>query len=109
MAATYTVTVTPSAIADLHNALDYIAEHRSQAIAEKVQDEILHAIESLERMPESHPPMRETHDVVGTKYRRIIAGNYRIIYQMDELSPIVFVIRILHVKRGPDFVRDALL
>ncbi|OAV43953.1 type II toxin-antitoxin system RelE/ParE family toxin [Lewinella sp. 4G2] len=109
MAGTYTVTVTPSAIADLQEALNYIAENQSLTSANSIQDEILNAIERLEKMPESHPPVRETHDVVGTKYRRIIAGNYRIIYQVDELRPEVFVIRILHVKRGPDFVRGALL
>ena len=109
MAGTYQVTITPAARQDFQELLDYIVENQSLERAEKVQDEVLNAITKLEEMPTAHAPVQETYELVGDTFRRILADKYRIIFTIEEANQDVFVIRILHIKRGPDFVVDALL
>lgn len=58
MAGTYQVTVTPAARQDFQELLDYVAENQSRERAEKVQDEILNAIDRLEEMPTAHAPVK---------------------------------------------------
>ena len=108
MASTYQVTVAPAAGQDLAQILEYVAEHQSDSRAAKVQHELLEAMDRLREMPTAHAPVRETHELVGDTYRRILADQYRTIFTVEGLSREVFVIRIIHIKRGPDFVVDAL-
>ena len=109
MAGTYTVTVTPAARDDFQELLEYAQEYRSLRGVDQLQGAILAAIARLEEMPAAHPPVLETYSVVGTKFRRIVVDNYKVIYEIDEQSSDIYVIRILHVKRGTDFVQEALL
>lgn len=109
MAGTYQVIVTPAARQDLADILDNVAEKQSLTRAVKVQNEILDAIDRLEEMPTAHAPVQEIYELVGDTFRRILADKYRIVYTVEELNQEVFVIRIFHIKRGLDFVKDALL
>jgi plasmid stabilization system protein ParE len=109
MAGTYQVVVTPAARQDFADILEYAAEQQSDQRAATVQDEILAAIDRLEEMPTAHAPVRETYELVGEAFRRIVADKYRIIFTVEEADRQVFVIRIIHIKRGPGFVREALL
>ena len=109
MAGTYQVIVTPAARHDLAEILEYVAENQSDGRAAKVQDEILEVIDRLAEMPTAHAPVQETYELVGDAFRRIVADQYRIIFTVEESPQAVFVIRIMHIKHGPDFVVDALL
>ena len=109
MAGTYQVIVTPAARQDLAEILENVAEWQSFTRATKVQDEILTAIDKLEKMPASNAPVQETYELVGNAFRRIVADKYNIVFTIEETNLEVFVIRIYHIKRGPDFVKDALL
>lgn len=109
MAGTYQVIVTPAARQDLAEILDNVAERQSLTRAATVQNEILAAINRLEEMPAANAPVQETYELVGNAFRRIVADKYNIVFTIEEPSLEVFVIRIYHVKRGSDFVKDALL
>ena len=109
MAGTYQVIVTPAARQDLAEILDNVAERQSLTRAAKVQDEILSAIDRLEEMPAANAPVQETYELVGNAFRRILADKYAVVFTVEELNQKVFVIRIYHIKRGPDFVKEALL
>ncbi len=109
MAGPYQVIVTPAARQDLAEILEYVAENQSASRAQKVQEEIIAAIASLEEMPTAHAVVQETFEFVGDAFRRILADKYRIIFTVEELNLAVFIIRIIHIRRGPDFVTKALV
>jgi plasmid stabilization system protein ParE len=109
MADTFQVIITPAAQQDLEDIIDYLTEMESYDRALTVHDEIVDVIEGLEKMPSRHTPARETHEFVGSYYRRAPAGKYKVIFTIDEPVNEVFVIRIMHIKRGSSFVRKALL
>ncbi|HMQ82173.1 MAG TPA: type II toxin-antitoxin system RelE/ParE family toxin [Saprospiraceae bacterium] len=109
MAGTFQVIITPSAQQDLEDIIDYLTEKESYDRALAVHDEIVEVIESLENMPDRHAPARDTYEFVGNYYRRAPAGKYKVIFHIEEPVNEVFVVRIMHIKRGPDFIRKALL
>lgn len=110
MAGTYRVTISTPAQKDLNEILLYLAwEKGSVQNAKKVRQTILDAVQGLSQMPQRHSLVKEVFDKSGIAYRRVIAGkSYRIIYYVDEEASEVFVVRILHVKRSPDFVRNVI-
>ena len=109
MAGTFQVTVTPPAQQDLEDIIDYLTETESYNRALKVRDEILDTIEKLEEMPGRHAPLQETYDLVGNYYRRALTGKYKVIFTVEEPINEVFVINIMHIRRGDNFVKDKLL
>lgn len=109
MAGTFQVIVTPPATQDLEEIIDYLTECESYERALEVRDEILNAIDKLEEMPGRHAPLRETYELVGNYYRRVLTGKYKVIFTVEEPANEVYVIHIMHIKRGPNFVTDRLL
>jgi toxin ParE1/3/4 len=110
MAGAYQVTISTPAQKDLKEILLYLAlEKGSVQSAKKVRQTILDAVQGLSQMPQRHSLVKEVFDKSGIAYRRVIAGkSYRIIYYVDEEASEVFVVRILHVKRSPDFIRNVI-
>ncbi|MEM7574205.1 MAG: type II toxin-antitoxin system RelE/ParE family toxin [Bacteroidota bacterium] len=111
MAVSYQVVVTTRAKRDINKILDYELENNSRKRALEVRREIIDAIHSLAEMPEARNPVQEvvklTQDIV---FRQVVAKEtYRIIYRIREVKKGVVVMRVMHVKRGPGFVKDALL
>jgi plasmid stabilization system protein ParE len=109
MAGTFQVIVTPPAQQDLEDIIDYLTECESYDRALEVHDEILEAIEKLDEMPDRHAPLRETYELVGNYYRRALTGKYKVIFTVEEPANEVYVIHIVHIKRGPNFVTKKLL
>jgi plasmid stabilization system protein ParE len=109
MAGTFQVIITPAAQKDLEDLIDYLTETASHDRALAVHNEIMEVIEGLENMPSRHAPARDTYEFVGDYYRRAPAGKYKVIFHIDEPVNEVFVVRIMHIKRGPEFVRKSLL
>ena len=109
MAESYTVIVTESAEQDLEEILEYIAERSGIQSAENARDAILDAIDDLAKMPDRHGRVKEVIHREDIVYRRVIINKkYRVMYKIEEAEKDVYVVRILHVKRGPAFVKDAL-
>ena len=108
MAESFEVIVTGSAESDLEAIVEYVSDTTSYEHALKVRDQIVAAIEGLETMPERHAPLKETVEYVVDYYRRVLAGNYKIIFTIEQAVDIVFVIRIIHIRRGGEYVRNAL-
>lgn len=109
MAGTFKVEITEPAEKDLENILEYIVSEHSYERAQKVLQKILDAIYRLEKMPMAKGLVREVVGLGQNEYRQIVAAKHRIMFTIEEPKKKVFVVRILHVKRGPDFVKDALL
>lgn len=109
MAGTFQVIITPAAQQDLKDIIDYLTEKESYDRALAVYNEIIEVIEGLEEMPGRHAPAQDTYEFVGDYYRRAPAGKYKIIFHIEEPVKEVFVVRIMHIKRGPDFALEALL
>ena len=60
-------------------------------------------------MPDRHGRVKEVIHREDIIYRRVIVNKkYRVMYKIDETDHDVYVVRILHVKRGPNFVKKAL-
>ncbi len=110
MAGTYQVIITEPAQKDLENIINYIGEEKGSVQgAENVKTAILKAINTLAKMPDRHGRVKEVAHKEDIVYRRVIVDKkYRIMYKIEEVDDEVYVVRILHVKRGPNFVRNAL-
>lgn len=111
MAGNYQVVVTPQAQEDLDGILAYLIETESYTRAINVQRSIMDTIYSLEEMPTRHARVLEILDDLPADVdcRRVVAKGHRIIFTIEEAENQVLVVRIIHVKRGPEFVKDALL
>lgn len=109
MAGTYQVIITEPARKDLEEILDYILENDGEQKAADMRLALLEAIYRLAEMPTRHGLVKEVAGRTDVVYRRVIVKKrYQVIYQVEEPGKNVFVIRILHVKRGPGFVKKVL-
>ena len=109
MAESYAVIITEPAEQDLEEILEYISEKGGTQSAENTRDAILDAIDGLANMPDRHGRVKEAISREDIIYRRVIVNKkYRVIYKIEETEMDVYVVRILHVKRGPAFVKEAL-
>ena len=96
----YRVVISPSANADLFNALKYIAyELENQQAAEALADGILKAYADLEEFPAAHELCR---DLVLRRmgYRRYQVGNYLVIFRIVEDAREVRVVHIFHALQN---------
>lgn len=108
MAETYQIIVTDQAKKDIN---DYLLENVSYKEAVDTRKKIIDAIHTLSTMPSARSPVQEvaglTEEII---FRQIIPKEvYRIIYRIQEVRNNVVVIRVIHVKRGPAFIKKTLL
>lgn len=110
MAESYQVIVTKDAKKDINDILTYLQEQVSHQEAVDARKKILTAIHSLSTMPSSRSPVQEVAQLTEKiVYRQVIAKEvYRIIYRIKEVQKGVVIIRVMHIKRGPGFVKKAL-
>jgi plasmid stabilization system protein ParE len=87
-----------------------LTEKLSTQEVAKISKSITDAIRSIEKMPEACSPVRETaKPEKPVILRQVVAKKvYRIIFRIDEAVKRVIVIRVIHAKRGTDFVKKAL-
>ena len=95
MAAKFSVEITPTAESDIEDIWSYIAEDSSEnatcfilALEEQVQ--------ALESFPERCPLIPE-NEVLNTRCRHLIYGNYRTIFRIAGKT--VYVLRVIHGAR----------
>ena len=95
----YKVIISPSASADLFNALKYIAyELENPQAAAKLADGVEKCYADLEDLPAAHELCR---DPVLRKigYRRYPVGNYLVIFRIIEDSQEVRVVHFFHATQ----------
>lgn len=102
----YDVIVSPEADADLDRIVRYIAVElgnppAATALAEKIDKRLC----DLETMPAKFPLCKDSV-LQRLGYHRVSAGNYLIIYRIDEDAKRVFVVHYYHTLQ--DYERDLL-
>jgi plasmid stabilization system protein ParE len=95
----YDVVVLPSALADMSDAVRYIATELGEpGTAERLADAFMAAADSLSEYPYSHrvyAPIRP----LAQDYRRVAVGNYLMFYRVDERSRTVTVAAVMYARR----------
>ncbi len=95
MRAKFRVEVTPTAEADIEEIWSYIAEdsvENATAFILAFEDQV----GTLESFPERCPLIPE-NEILGTRYRHLLYGNYRTIYKIT--GKVVIVLRVIHGAR----------
>ena len=95
----YKVVISPSANADLFNALKYIAyELENPSAAEKLADGVDRCYADLEEMPAAHELCRDPV-LRRLGYRRYPIGNYIVIFRIVEKTKEVRVVHFFHATQ----------
>ena len=95
----YKVVISPSANADLFNALKYIAyELENPAAAEKLADGVDKCYADLEEMPAAHELCRDPV-LRRLGYRRYPVDNYIVIFRVVEKAKEVRVVHFFHAMQ----------
>jgi toxin ParE1/3/4 len=95
MPAKYSVHITQTAETDIEDIWSYIAVD-NPAAAEAFILALEKQVGTLEVFPE-RCPLAPENEVLGSRYRHLIYGQYRIIYRISGVS--VFVLRVIHGAR----------
>lgn len=95
----YKVVISPSANADLFNALKYIAyELENPQAAAKLADGVDKCYADLEELPAAHELCRDPV-LRRLGYRRYSVGNYLVIFRIIEESHEVRVVHVFHATQ----------
>ena len=90
----YDVQLYPKAYGDIDEIYAYIAlEKLAPENAERQTDRIWDAIFSLEQYPEAHQD-RLVGKYAGKGFKQLPIDNYVIIYKVDELTRVVYIITV---------------
>jgi toxin ParE1/3/4 len=92
--ARYRVKITRLAEIDIDQIWSFIAEDSVKEAGEFIL-ELEKQIDTLEHFPERCPLIPE-NQLLGTKYRQLLYGNYRTIFR---ISDSVYVLRVIHGAR----------
>lgn len=95
MPAKFRVEITPTAEADIEDIWSYIAEDSPESATAFILA-LEEQISTLESFPERCPLIAE-NEILGTRYRNLIHGNYRTIYKI--YGKTVIVLRVIHGAR----------
>jgi len=93
--AKFRVRITRTAERDIEEAWAFIAQDSPEE-AEKFIRRLEEQIQTLERFPERCPLIPE-NEMLGTRYRHLIYGNYRNVFRIA--GKIVYVLRVIHGAR----------
>ncbi|MBQ8821565.1 MAG: type II toxin-antitoxin system RelE/ParE family toxin [Lachnospiraceae bacterium] len=90
----YKVKLNPRAIRELESIYEYIAKEKQAPENARGQiDRIKQAILNLDIFPQSHQERMEGR-YVGKGYRQLLVDNYIVIFRIDEVSKVVYVVTI---------------
>jgi toxin ParE1/3/4 len=93
--AKFRVRITRTAERDIEEAWAFIAQDSPEE-AEKFVRRLEEQIETLERFPERCPLIAE-NEMLGTRYRHLIYGNYRNVFRIAGKT--VYVLRVIQGAR----------
>lgn len=80
----YLVSLTADAEADLEAIFESLRTRASAAIAERLLDELLTAVETLESFPDRGVVPTELADLGIREFRQLVVQTYRLIYRAHE-------------------------
>jgi len=92
MPAKFRVRITRAAERDIEELWNFIA-HDSHEESDKFVRRLEEQIKTLETFPERCPLIPE-NEILGTRYRQLLYGNYRSVLRIARKS--VYVIRVIH-------------
>ena len=96
----YKVKINPKAIRELDSIYEYIASKKSAPENAKGQvDRIKKAILNLDTFPQSHQDRNEGR-YAGKGYRQLLIDNYIVIFRIDEINKIVYVVTVQYQGRN---------
>ena len=96
----YKVKINPRAIRELDGIYQYIAnEKRAPENAKGQVDRIKKAILNLDTFSSSHQERNEGK-YAGKGYRQLLVDNYIVIFRMDEINKVVYVVTIQYQGRN---------
>jgi len=109
MAATYQIIYAPDAQKQIDDILEYYLEEHSLNLAVSIQNAFLDASEKAAKIPITYPLDSRFASGSDTDFRRIVTKNYSLIYSVVEVIGSIIVVRVPHIKVGPDFFEKDLL
>ncbi|HKR04764.1 MAG TPA: type II toxin-antitoxin system RelE/ParE family toxin [Bacteroidia bacterium] len=96
------ITLTDFAKRQVHAIYSYYKETASVPVAKKIKKEIDETIFQLKDFPESGQ-VEEAMNRFGKKYRRLISGNYKIIYRIEENK--IYVTDVFDSRQDPSKIK----
>ena len=93
----YKVIITERVRDQMKSVYVYLKEHSSSQTASKVHGGILDEISDLSRMPHKNTIVNGFGK--NRIYRRRLKWSYKIIYTIDDVEKLVFVVLFLHQKQ----------
>ena len=91
----FRVSITRAAESDIEQAWSFIAQDNPET-ADKFIGRLEEQIETLEIFPNRCALIPE-NEILGTRYRHIIYGNYRTVFRAAKTT--VYVLRVIHGAR----------
>lgn len=108
MAPTYSVIFSIDAQNQLDKILDYYLEEHSLDLAVEIQNRLLDAIEKAAEMPRAYSLETKFNSASNRIYRKVTAKNYSLVYSVIESVNEIIVVRVYHVRIGPNFFKEDL-
>ena len=97
----YRVIWSDFAVGQLEQIFQFFTEKADDHIARSIVLELLSTSEKLIEHPELGP--REITVIhLGTTYRYLVQGNYKIIYSVDEQSKVIRISDVFDVRQSPE-------
>lgn len=92
----YTFNFSPSALEDFNNSLNYIEfELCNKKASEDLANKIFNAIDNVREFPNSGLQV-DNEFILDQSLRRILVGNYKIFYRIEEDIKSIIIVRIIH-------------
>ncbi len=105
----FKVIISTDAERDIKEILEYLDEEAGIRIAEDVRKSFTVSFERLEQMPTAYSILRELQPLTNRKIRKIVVKKaWRVIFEINESQKEVYVLRVLHFKRGPSSIEKVL-
>ena len=96
----YKISIYPKAFKELDEIFKYIAiEKQSPENAKAQTDRIRQALQSFEVFPQSHQERLEGR-YAKRGYRQLLIDNYIVIYKIDEVNKMVYIVTIQYAGRN---------
>lgn len=94
----YKIIFTNDAVKDMDRIFRYISENLySPNAARDLMNRVIEAIDKLKYIPKAHNVIKK-HSKLKMEYRRVVIKNYVIIYTMDEIMKIIYVVNVFYAR-----------
>jgi len=102
---TFVVNVAKSAALAMYEQAQFINVDKPVA-ASMWLERLWDKIKSMENFPHRNPVVEQEGQALGFEVRKLLFGNYLILYRIDEAEQRVEVIRFRHAARLPESVSE---